>query len=93
MIQIAKGRIRVMPGGGISPENILTIAQATGANEFHSSVRTATPSPVQFHKQGLTMGDLPDREYSRFTVCEERVRALVQALSQPDAKCAGVQSY
>jgi copper homeostasis protein len=88
MIEAAKGRIGVVPGGGLSSENIQTVAQATGATEFHSSVRTAFPSPVQFRKQGLTMGNLPDREYKRFTVCEERVRALVQASSHREDKCA-----
>jgi copper homeostasis protein len=92
MIETARGRIGIMPGGGLSPENILTIAQATGATEFHSSVKIAFPSPVRFRKKGLTMGDLPDREYTKFTVCEDRVRALVQASSQPDGRRAVVQS-
>jgi len=80
MIRIAKGRIVIMPGGGVSPENIASLAEATDATEFHSSARMALPSPVRFRKQGIAMGDIPDREYDRFTVSEEKVRALISAL-------------
>ena len=83
MIEAADGRIAIMPGGGITPENIDAIAQATGATEFHSSARTAFPSPVRFRKRGMAMGDLRDREYRRFTVYEENVRALLRALPAP----------
>ena len=81
MVEAASDRIAIMPGGGITPENIAVIAQATGASEFHSSARTAFPSPVSFRKPGMAMGDLRNREYRRFIVREESVRALVDALS------------
>ncbi len=77
MVRAAKGRIAIMPGGGITPTTITAIAQATGATEFHASARTAFPSPVSFRKQGMAMGDLRNREYRRFTVREKSVRALV----------------
>jgi copper homeostasis protein len=80
MVAAARGRIAIMPGGGITPENIASIAQTTCATEYHSSARTAFPSPVRFRKPGMAMGDLRDREYRRFTVREENVRALVDAL-------------
>jgi copper homeostasis protein len=80
MVEAASGRVAIMPGGGITPENIASIAQTTGATEFHSSARTAFPSPVRFRKPGMAMGDLRDREYRRFTVREENVRALIDAL-------------
>jgi copper homeostasis protein len=82
LVKNANGRIAVMPGGGITPENIASLAEATGATEFHSSARTAFPSPVRFRKQGIAMGDVPDREYERFSVSEEKVRALVGALER-----------
>lgn len=80
MVQAAHGRIAIMPGGGITPENIAAIADATGATEFHSSARTAFPSPVKFRKPGMAMGEVRHREYRRFTVHEETVRALLHAL-------------
>jgi copper homeostasis protein len=80
MVQAAHGRIAIMAGGGITADNIAAIAHGGGAAEFHSSARTVFPSPVRFRKRGLAMGDLRDREYRRFTVREQSVRALLHAL-------------
>ncbi len=82
MVQAARGRIAVMAGGGLSPQILPRVAEATGATEFHASLRTASPSPVEFHKQGVHMGEIRDREYLRFTVQEESVRAMVHALQR-----------
>jgi copper homeostasis protein len=82
MVEAANGRIVIMPGGGITADSIVTIAEATGATEFHSSARTAFPSPVKFRKQGMAMGDIRGHEYRRFTVREENVRALVEMLER-----------
>jgi copper homeostasis protein len=82
MVEIAEGRIAIMPGSGISADTIVTIAEATGATEFHSSARTAVRSPVRFRKEGMAMGDIRDREYRRFVVREENVRAMVRALER-----------
>ncbi len=91
MVRASRGRIVIVPGGGITPANIATIAQVTGATEFHSSARTAFPSPVSFHKQGMTMGDLRNREYRRFTVHEKSVRSLLRALERQARKQPTVQ--
>lgn len=88
LVRAANGRIAIMPGGGITPATISAVAQATGATEFHSSARTAFPSPVSFRKQGMAMGDLRNREYRRFIVREENVRALVNALERLNHKGA-----
>jgi copper homeostasis protein len=82
LVEAAKGRIAIMPGGGVSTDTIAAIAETTGATEFHSSARTAFGSPVRFRKQGMAMGDIRGREYRRFTVREESVRALASALER-----------
>ena len=90
MVQVARGRIAVMAGGGIRPENVGALAEATGAVEFHSSARTPAASPMQFRKEQMTMGDAADREYQRFEVREENVRALVTALALAEQRSVGV---
>lgn len=80
MVEAAADRIAIMPGGGITAANLATIAETSGATEFHASVRAAFPSPVRFRKPGLAMGDIRDHEYRRFRVREESVRALVRSL-------------
>lgn len=82
MVHAAGDRVAIMAGGGVSPENIVDLAEATGADEFHSSARSAVRSPVQFRKQGIAMGGVEDREYDRFVTQEEIVRALLRALER-----------
>lgn len=91
MVEAAAGRIAIMPGGGITVANLATIAETSGATEFHASVRAALPSPVRFRKPGLSMGDIPDREYRRFAVREESVRALVRSLEAVAAERAAAR--
>jgi copper homeostasis protein len=86
MIERARGRISIMPGGGVTVETIPEIARTTGANEFHSSVRSTMPSPVGFRKQGIAMGSLPGNEFVRYEVREENVRALVTCLERLQAE-------
>ena len=80
MVEIAGERIGVMAGGGITLDTIVSVAEATGASEFHASLRSARPSPVDFHRRNVRMGEVRDREYLRFVVEEESVRALAGLL-------------
>jgi copper homeostasis protein len=82
MVETAGDRIAVMAGGGITPKTITRVAEATGATEFHASLRSARPSPVEFHRQDVQMGEIRDREYLRFVVDEENVRALVASVQR-----------
>jgi copper homeostasis protein len=86
IVQAAGDRIRVMAGGGINPQNIAAVAQATAASEFHASVRSRLPSPVQYHRREMQMGEIHDREYVRFVALEENVRALALALDRVAAQ-------
>lgn len=80
MVKAAGDRITVMAGGGITPHTLQSVAEATGATEFHASLRSARPSPMEYQRQGIQMGEIGDREYLRFVVDEENVRALAHAL-------------
>jgi copper homeostasis protein len=92
MVRAAGERMAVMAGGGLSIETLPRVAEATGASEFHASLRTASASPVEFRKRGLQMGEMRDREYLRFLVQEETVRAMALVLRQLTAQRAGVRA-
>lgn len=65
----------IMPGGGITPDNIREIAERTGAAEFHMSASKAHPSEMTV-KGGIADSDLK-------TVChsdEETIRKAIHAL-------------
>jgi copper homeostasis protein len=82
MVQLAKERIVIMPGGGVSKKNVEQIAKATRAKEFHAGLRSLIESPMRFRKEGIAMGSVPGREFSRYEVREENVRALVACLER-----------
>jgi copper homeostasis protein len=41
---LAKGKISIMPGSGVRPENIKVIIEETGVHEIHSSARIFVPN-------------------------------------------------
>jgi copper homeostasis protein len=79
IVDAAGERIGVIVGGGLNARTAVPIAQATGASEFHASLRNAVPSPVQYQRDAVHMGEA-DREYVRWATREEDVRALALAL-------------
>jgi len=81
LVRQAAGRIAVMPGAGITAQNITALAQATGAREFHASAKRQQPSGMRHKRPAL--GDMEDGEL-RSDV--EQVRALVAALQTPALK-------
>lgn len=48
LVNKADGRIVVMPGSGVNSENIISIAEKTGAKEFHSSASISKESGMKF---------------------------------------------
>ncbi len=82
LIDAAKGRIRIMVGGGIRQENIRKIAQRTKATEFHCSLRIKTESPVTFKNHSLKLGSVANDEFARYVVLEENVRGLRETLDK-----------
>ncbi|XP_035847997.1 copper homeostasis protein cutC homolog isoform X5 [Sander lucioperca] len=52
----AKGRIAIMPGGGINERNLQRILEGSGAEEFHCSARSSRDSAMKFRNTCVTMG-------------------------------------
>jgi copper homeostasis protein len=46
LVQRAAGRIIVIPGSGIQPENARGLVDCTGAKEVHGGLRSAVASPM-----------------------------------------------
>ena len=44
----ADGRITIMPGSGVVPDNVRWLAVETGCTEFHASLRSKVTSPMQY---------------------------------------------
>lgn len=50
LIEQANGRILIMPGAGIRPENLKELINKTGATEFHSTAKSFVESKMLFRK-------------------------------------------
>lgn len=81
LVQKAGGRIAVMPGSGIKPENARSLVEQTGVREVHAGLRTSLPSPMRYLNPRISMGSVEGREYQRFGLLEENVRKLCDAVA------------
>jgi copper homeostasis protein len=76
LIELARGRIVVMPGAGIASGNIAELVSLTGAQEFHASAKHLHGSGMRYrsaHALGMEGGEIRSDA--------DEVRALVQALA------------
>lgn len=76
LIVQAAGRITVMPGGGITEDNIEAIARETGASEFHISARRTYPGPMAFRNERVSMGTPGTDEYVRTEADAQTIRRI-----------------
>lgn len=53
LIDKADDRIIIMPGSGITSQNIISIAESTGAKEFHSSAGITKDSGIKFNNPAM----------------------------------------
>ncbi|RZL04538.1 MAG: copper homeostasis protein CutC, partial [Pedobacter sp.] len=79
LVTQAAGRIIIMPGAGINPENIALLRELTGANEFHSTAKRTVVSKMQHVNKIASTGSLDDYTYNK--TCSKIVSALVTALN------------
>lgn len=75
----ADQRIIILPGSGVRKENIRLLAEKTGCTEFHTSLRSKTPSPMQFWHPAFRNAE---ESYSNNHIDPEEVRNLRKALEQ-----------
>lgn len=77
----AAGRIRILPGGGVTAEGIPEIVRRTGVAEVHLSARVAGPSPMRYRRPDIAMGSASvPGEYERKTASEPIIRAAREAV-------------
>ncbi len=58
LVRQARGRITILPGGGIRAERVPEIAERTGASECHFPARESRSSPMVFRRPDIPMGSL-----------------------------------
>jgi len=82
LVDNARHKLIIMPGGGINEENIIGIAKTTGATEFHLTGRNVLSSDMLFRRPGLTLGhpSLIDDEYTLRFADQERIANIKSLL-------------
>lgn len=88
LVHTAAGRIAIMAGGGIRPENITELIHKTGASEFHSSLRRNAPSPMKYKAPAVHISEEGADEYARTVVLADDVRRLVAAAQHANRSTA-----
>jgi copper homeostasis protein len=81
LVRQSRGRISVIPGSGLRPNNARALIEQTGAKEIHVGLTSSLPSPMLHRNPRISMGSTAGREYKRFVVLEEDVRKLCSALA------------
>lgn len=84
LVKQAAGRVSLMPGGGLTPDNIAALVHATGVHEVHLSARAPVASRMSFRNVDCAMGEFTKgREYQRKQSDPALVRAARLALGNP----------
>jgi len=81
LVKKAKNTISIMPGSGITPENIEMLADKTGAKEFHSSAKTFVKSPMKYTNSQVPMSSNSSAQTCQnLTANGDRIRTMVKIL-------------
>ena len=83
LVEKADNRIIIMPGSGITEDNISHIASETGASEFHLSARTPVKSKMKYKDDNVSMGgtNITIDEYVQNITNAARVKATLAQLN------------
>ncbi|MDR2465865.1 MAG: copper homeostasis protein CutC [Prevotellaceae bacterium] len=82
LVQQAAGRISLMAGSGVNPENVAELVESTGAREVHVSGKHRVEGGMKFRNTDIMMGGLPGiPEYEIDVTDAETVRRIVDRLS------------
>lgn len=76
LIKQSDGRISIMPGSGITSQNIISIAETTGATEFHSSASVLKESKLEYINANM------NESLNYVSVNIEEVKKMVQLLEE-----------
>ena len=82
LVGLAAGRVSLMPGGGVTEENLEQLVRQTGVREIHLSARHSVASGMIHRNQNCSMGAYSkDREYEWREASAEKVRRARRALT------------
>lgn len=78
LVDIAAGRILIMPGGGINESNVADLVHYTGVTEIHSSARSIVKSDMQYKNDRIIMSSHYIDEYATDVTDRAVVSQLIE---------------
>ncbi len=84
--EIAGGRIHIMAGSGVTPENIIQISKA-GVDAFHCAAKKSFPSTMTFRNERINMGG--DKSVDEFAIYEADIDLIRSAKKLIETISAG----
>lgn len=82
LVELSRGEIEVLAGGGVDASVIRDIGPLTGARAFHMSGKVSTDSAMEFRKEGVSMGQPILDEYFIWKTEESKIREARLALEE-----------
>lgn len=81
LVRQAAGRIGILPGGGITPDNVLPLVRATGVSEVHLTGAAPRQSGMTFRAPQVEIGAAaPRSEYEWNVTDPAQIRQVVSQL-------------
>src|SRR5881275_2315830 len=81
LVRQAAGRIGVLPGGGVTPDNAAALVRATGVTEVHLTGAVPHQSAMTFRAPAVTLGNAaPRSEYEWSVTDAEQIQRVVRGL-------------
>ena len=80
LIELAAGRLIVMPGGGITARNVARCVRETGASEIYFAALSELPSGMTHRNPNVFMGgELRPAEYARLVTTRAGIQSVLDA--------------
>lgn len=76
MISQSRGRITIMPGGGINENNIVALSKYLKTNEFHGSFRTEIASKMLYRSEVF------ENDYTTMVSSSEKIKEALKRVNQ-----------
>ena len=82
LVRQSAGRVSIMPGGGVTAENLAESVSATGVREIHLSARQSVRSRMLYRNENCSMGSYSgEHEYAWREASAEKIRMAKTALT------------
>jgi copper homeostasis protein len=81
LVERSAGRIGILPGCGITPENAVEMVRYTGVKEFHATAFSPQKSAMNYRNERVYMGIPGLPEYERQVTSADEVKRFLERFS------------